>query len=228
VTAEDIDSMLRKPTQSGLADWAFIGLLVALGVALAGNLLVTGLETYMASGYDWYAAHCPEDRRARLRFEELLFPRQGGIKMVGPDGQLASGNDWAVTRTVPIATEVAACFPDRLVGDKLLLPEDVNPLIVQEAILAAFDVSQGDRAASLARPAGSYPMNTPAAPCVLAATTRVHRQSLASVPPPSPRCRGLLWRHVRHWLLVGWTPMLVFVTLLLLARRRARRARGSN
>ena len=147
--------MLRKPTQSGLADWAFIGLLVALGIALVGNLLMTGLETYMASG-----------------------------------------KDWAVTRPVPIATEVAACFPDRFVGDKLLLPEGVNPLIVQEAILAA--------------------------------TTRVHRQALASVPPPSPRCRGLLWRHVGHWLLVGWTPVLVFVALFLLARRRARRWNNSR
>lgn len=215
--------MLRKPTESGLANWAFVGLLVALGTALLGNLLMTGIETYMASGYDWYAARCPEDYRTRLRFEELLFPRQGGIEMVGPDGQPASGKDWAVKRPVPIATEVAACFPDRLVGDKVLLPEGVNPLIVQEAILAAFDVSKGDRATSLAGPAGSFPMNTPAAPCVLAATTQVHRQSLASVPPRSPRCRGLLWRHVGHWLLVGWTPALVFVALVLLARRRARR-----
>ena len=220
--------MLRKPTQSGLADWAFIGLLVALGIALVGNLLMTGLETYVASGYDWYAARCPEDYRIRLRFEELLFPRQGGIGMVGPDGQPASGKDWAVTHPVPIATEAAACFQDRLVGDKLLLPEGVNPLIVQESILAAFDVSEGDVATSLAGPAGSYPMNTPAAPCILAATTRVHRQALASVPPPSPRCHGLLWRHVGHWLLFGWTPVLVFVALFLLARRRARRTTSSD
>lgn len=220
--------MLRNPTQSGLADWAFIGLLVALGTALAGNLLMTGLETYMASGYDWYAARCPEDYRVRLRFEELLFPGRGGIGMVGPDGQPASGKDWAVPQPVPIATEVAACFPDRLAGDKLLLPEGVNPIVVREAILAAFDVSQGDRATSIAGRAGSYPMNTPAAPCILAATTRVHRDALASVPPPSPRCRGLLWRHFGHWLLVGWTPVLVFVALLLLARRRARRTTGAG
>jgi hypothetical protein len=115
-----------------------------------------------------------------------------------------------------------------LVCDKLRLPEGENPLIVQEAILAAFDVSQGDSATSLAGRAGSYPMNTPAAPCVLAATTRVYRQSLASVPPPTPRCRGLLWRHVGHWLLVGWTPVLVFVALLHFARRRARRAASAD
>jgi hypothetical protein len=183
--------MLRKSTQRGRADWAFTGLLVALGIALVGNLLMTGLETYMASGYGWYAARCPEDYRIRQRFEELLFPRQGGIGVVGPDGQPASGKDWALPNPVPISSEIAACLPDRLVGDKLRLPEGVNPLIAQEAILAA--------------------------------TMRVHRQALASVPPPSPRCRGLLWRHVGHWLLVGWTPVLVFVALFLLARHRARR-----
>ena len=220
--------MLKRPTQSGLADWVFIGLLVAMGVALVGNLLMTGLETYMASGYDWYAARCPEDYRTRLRFEELLFPRQGGIGMVGPDGQPASGKDWAIPRPVPIATAVAACFPDRLAGDKLLLPDGVNPLIVQESILAAFDVSEGDGATSLAGPAGSYPMNTPAAPCILAATTRVHRQALASVPPPAQRCRGLLWRHAGYWLLFGWMPLLVFVGLVLLARRRARRTTSTD
>jgi hypothetical protein len=220
--------MLRKPTQSGLADWAFIGLLVAVGAALVGNLVMTGLETAMVSGYDWYAFRCPDDYRIRMRFEELLFPPQGGINMVGPDGQPASGRDWSVTRAVPIAADVATCFPDRVVGDKLLLPEGVNPLIVQEAVLAAFDVSQGDKATSLAGSAGGYPMNTPAAPCILAAAAKLHRQALASVPPPSPRCRGLLWRHIGHWLLVGWTPVLVFAGLVLLARRRARRTTGTG
>jgi len=215
--------MPRGPTQSGLADWAFIGLLVAMGVALVGNLLMTGLGTYMASGYDWYAARCPEDYRTRLRFEDLLFPRQGGIGMVGPDGQPASGKDWAIPRPVPIATAVAACFPDRLAGDKLLLPDGVNPIIVREAILAAFDASQGDEATSIAGRAGSYPMDTPAAPCVLAATTRIYHQALASVPPAGQRCRGLLWRHAGHWLLFGWMPLLVFVGLVLLARRHAKR-----
>jgi hypothetical protein len=213
--------MLKKPTRSRLANWAVPGLFVALCIALLANLFMTGLETYMASGYDWYAARCPEDYRIRLRFEELLFPRQGAIGMVGPEGQPASGKDWAVPNPVPIATEVAACFPDRLAGDKLLLPEGVNPIIVREAILAAYDVSQGDRAASIAGRAGSFPMNTPAAPCVLAAATRIYRQALASVPPAGQRCRGLLWRHVGHWLLVGWTPVLVFVGLVLLARRHA-------
>jgi hypothetical protein len=215
--------MLRKPMQSGRADWAFIGLLVAVGAALVGNLVMTGLETAMVSGYDWYAFRCPDDYRIRMRFEELIFPPQGGINMVGPDGQPGSGKDWALPNPVPISSEIAACLPDRLVGDMLRLPEGVNPLIVQEAILAAFDVSQGDNATSLARPASSYPMNTPAAPCILEAAMRIHRQALASVPPPSQRCRGLLWRHVGHWLLVGWTPVLVFVALFLLARHRARR-----
>ena len=215
--------MLRKPTQSGRADWAMTGLLLALGIALAGNLLVTGLETYMASGYDWHAARCPEDSRIRQRFEELLFPRQGGIGLVGPDGQPASGKDWALPNPVPISSEIAACLPDRLAGDKLWLPEGVNPLMVQEAILAACDVSQGDSATSLARPAGSYPMNTPAASCILDAALRIYRQALASVPPPGQRCHGLLWRHVGHWLLVGWTPVLLSGGLLLLVRRRARR-----
>ena len=220
--------MPRNPQPSRLADWALTGLLVAVGIALVGNLLMTGLETYMASGYDWYSARCPEDYRIRLRFEELLFPRQGAIGMVGPDGQPASGKDWALPGPVPLATEVAACFPDRLAGDKLLLPEGVNPLVVRDAILAAFDASQGDRATSLAGRAGSYPMNTAAAPCILAAATRIHRQALESIPLPSPRCRGLLWRHVGHWLLVGWTPLLAFVALLLIGRRRARRTRGAD
>lgn len=212
--------MLKQPAHSRLSHRALIGLLVALCVASLTNLVMAGLETYMTSGYDWYAARCPKDYRIRLRFEELIFPGRGAIGMVGPDGQPASGKDWAVPHPVPIATEVAACFPDRLAGDKLLLPEGVNPIIVREAILAAFDVSQGDKATSIAGRAGSYPMNTPAAPCVLAATTRIYRQALASVPPPGPQCRWLLWRHLGHWLLVGWTPVLVFGVLFLLARRR--------
>lgn len=220
--------MLEKSTQSRLAGWALTGLLAALCIASLANLVMTGLETLMASGYDWYAARCPEDYRIRLRFEELLFPARGAIGMVGPDGQPASGKDWAVPNPVPIATEVAACFPERLAGDKLLLPEGVNPIVVQEAILAAFDVSQGDRDTSIAGRAGSYPMNTPAAPCVLATTARIYRQALASVPPASVRCRGLLWRHVGHWLLVGWTPVLLCVGLVLLARRHAKRTTSAG
>jgi hypothetical protein len=71
-------------------------------------------------------------------------------------------------------------------------------------------------------------MNTPAAPCVLAAATRTYRKALASVPPPGQQCRGLLWRHAGHWLLVGWTPVLVLLGLVLLARRRARRTTSAG
>jgi hypothetical protein len=166
---------------------------------------------------DWWALRCGRDDRLQQRFEDLLFyhPTRP-VGMVGPDGNIVPN----YTRPEPIAGEIAACFPKQIVGGNLRLPPGEMPAVFRDAVLAAFEISQGDDTGDNEWYARFYPMNTPAGPCVLAATKRVYEIAEATVPPPHPRCKSLATSYLKKWLLIGWLPALLalFTTWAIRAR----------
>lgn len=186
-------------------------LLLCSALALVPRLFVTFLDTAMVYGFEQYGLACQTEVRVQRRFEELLFLQGNAVGMVGPDGKPFGG----LKGGVPIAAEIAACFPEQVVGDKLLLPADVSAYDFQDAVMGAFKVAQGSPNELDQEHAHFYPMNTSAAPCVLAATQRLHRQAEASTPPRDPKCRGLGLRYVAQWLLIGWGPILAVLTIFL-------------
>jgi hypothetical protein len=168
---------------------------------------------------DWSALSCGRDDRLRHRFEDLLFyhPTQP-VGMVGPDGHAVPNYPGPEL----IAGEIAACFPKQIVEGKLRLPPGEMPAVFKAAVHAAFEISQGERRDDYDWFARFYPMNSPAAPCVLAATKRVYEIAEATVPPPHPRCKSLAVSYVKKWLLIGWLPVLL--ALLTIRAVRARMA----
>lgn len=186
-------------------------LLLCIALALVPRLFVTFLDTAMGYGFEQHGLACQTEVRVQRRFEELLFLQGNAVGMVGPDrkpfGALKGG--------VPIAAEIAACFPEQVVGDKLLLPADVSAYDFQDAVMGAFKVAQGSPNELDQAHAHFYPMNTSAAPCVLAATQRLHRQAEASTPPRDPKCGGLGLRYLAHWLLIGWGPIFGVLAIFL-------------
>jgi len=194
---------------------AQFGWLIFLCAFSALWLLATGAFISVPYGYDVYAHSCAKDDRIQQRFEDLLFRQRNAVGMVGPDGEPLPNYQGPE----PIAAEIAACFPGQVVGDKLLLPKGVYPALFQSAVLASFELAQGERDENNKWYAQFYPMNSPAASCVLAATKRLHRKAEASAPPPDPECRGMGWPYLGRWLLLGWGPLFLVVAMSLGVRR---------
>lgn len=175
---------------------------------------------------DWSAFRCGRDDRLRLRFEDLLFYHPTNpIGMVGPDGNVVPN----YSGPVPIAGEIAACFPSQIVDGNLRLPPGEVPGVFKSAVLASFELSLGERDESYEWVvANSYPMTSTAAPCVKAATRRIYDITAATVPPPDPRCRPLAIAYVTKWLVVGWGPALLVLLAIWAVRARTAAAKQTG